>query len=177
MLSASIKLFALLCYQWWTSDCSCTLLCLKVNYLFFLSFVGSWQKNRSYLLVKYLQKWIGDLFCLPSDFLLSLPVKGSQRGQHPSSWLLLLFSPPEAVWERTWHVPYAVICSESLSCWPVCTISANLAYPGTGEERRGLSPAHNAARSSAPSSFKLTTLWQPWWRRSVSLPRMLTPRT
>lgn len=138
-----------------------------------------WQLTEKSKLVKYLQKWIGNLFCLPSDVLLSLPVKGSQRGQHPSSWLLLLllFSPPEAVWERTWHVPYAVICSESLSCWLVCTISANLAYPGTGEERRGLSPAHNAARSSAPSSFKLTTLWQPWWRRSVPLPRMLTPRT
>lgn len=125
-------------------------------------------------------KVFAEVDCLPSDVLLSLPVKGSQRGQHPSSWrllLLMLFSPPEAVWERTWHVPYAVICSESLSCWPACTISANLAYPGTGEERRGLSPAHNAARSSAPSSFKLTTLWQPWWRRSVPLPRMLTPRT
>lgn len=108
---------------------------------------------------------------------LSVDILG--RGNYSSPWLLLLLLPhlAKAAWERTWPVPYAATCSGSLSCWPACTTSANPASPGTGEELRALWPARSAARSSAPSSFKQTTLWPPWWRRSGPPPRMLTSRT
>lgn len=112
-----------------------------------------------------------------SRFLLSLSPCGlTHKAEHRWSWLLRL-RPLKAAWERTWRAPSAATCSGSLSCWPVCTTSANPASPGTGGGLRGLWPAHSAARSSAPSSFKLTTWWRPWWRRSGSPPRTLTSKT
>lgn len=107
-----------------------------------------------------------------------LSVDSFGRAKQPSPWLLLPSPhPPKAAWERTWHVPYAVTCFGSQSCWPVCTTSANPASLDTGEELRGLWPARNAAKSSAPSSFRPTTLWQPWWRKSGPPPQTLTSRT
>ena len=117
---------------------------------------------------------------LPPDFCFHFfSLDGLWRGKLPPSWPLLplLLRPQRAAWERTWHVPYAAICSGSLSCWPVCTTSVNPASPGTGGGLRALSPALSVARSSAPSSFRPTTLWQPWWRRSGPQPRTHTSRT
>lgn len=83
-----------------------------------------------------------------------------------NTWPWPLPRPPEAAWEKTWPAPSAATSSGILSCWPACTTSAKPASAGTGGELRGQSAARSVARSSNPSTFRPTTSWQPWWRRS-----------
>lgn len=150
--------------------------CEILNVLFFCF---SWLNNQTCLPVNCPQngEYLFITRCLslhPGFCFHFLSVDRLRSAKHHSPWLLLLLlllNPPKSAWEKTWHVPYVVTCSGSLSCWPVCTTSANPASPGTGEGLWGLWPARNVAKSSAPSSSKLTTLWQPWWRRSGPPPR------